>query len=198
MTTRTWQEILDADPEHSQRYLERWESFIEAGRDIDGEARLVDAMAQRGARILDAGCGQGRTGAYLARQGHRVVGVDLDPVLIGHARTTCPEAEWHVADLVGGEYPEGPFDLIVSAGNVLAFLAPHQRVDVLAQLERRLAADPESPGRLVVGFGLDRGWTYDEFEADAGRAGLTVSQRFSTWDLRPFEDGGFLVAVLTR
>ena len=51
-----------------------------------GEARLIDAMAPRGARILDVGCGQGRTGAYLHSRGHRVTGVDLDPHLIERAR----------------------------------------------------------------------------------------------------------------
>ena len=50
-----------------------------------------------------------------------------------------------------------------------------------------------------MGFGLDRGWTREEFDLDAERAGLRVEQRWSTWDLRPFDDdSGFMVAVLVR
>jgi 2-polyprenyl-3-methyl-5-hydroxy-6-metoxy-1,4-benzoquinol methylase len=71
-----------ADPAHSSWYVERFRSMAAAGRDLAGEARLLDAMVGRGARILDAGCGPGRVAAELARLGHDVVGVDVDPVLI--------------------------------------------------------------------------------------------------------------------
>ncbi|HHX86271.1 MAG TPA: class I SAM-dependent methyltransferase [Actinomycetales bacterium] len=200
--TRTWKQIVEADPEHSRRYAQRWDDMVAEGVDIDGEARLIDAMAARGSRILDVGCGQGRTGAYLAACGHRVTGVDLDPHLIDRARQACPDATWEVADLASDGWAPGPFDLAVSAGNVLAFVDPAERGAVLRNLAARLApvgeGDDEA-GRLVVGFGLDRGWTREDFERDAAAAGLRVEQRFSTWDLRPFTDeAGFLVAVLLR
>jgi len=200
---QTWKKIVEADPEHSRRYARRWDDMVAEGVDIDGEARLADAMAPRGARILDVGCGQGRLGAYLHARGHRVTGVDLDPYLVERARELCPEATWEVADLADDGWATGPFDLAVSAGNVLAFVDPADRDAVLTNLAARLVApvdDPEGrPGRLVVGFGLDRGWSREEFDAAAARAGLRVEQRFSTWDLRPFDDeSGFMVAVLVR
>lgn len=202
MSTRTWQDIIDSDPEHSRKYAKRWDDMVAEGVDIDGEARLIDAMVPRGARILDVGCGQGRTGAYLHARGHRVTGVDLDPHLIDRARQSCPDATWEVADLADDGWAAGPFDLAVSAGNVLAFVDPADRGRVLANLAARIAtaADPEGrPGRLVVGFGLDRGWTHEEFDVAAAQAGLRLEQRWSTWDLRPFAgDSGFMVAVLVR
>lgn len=201
--TQTWSKIVEADPEHSRRYAQRWDDMVAEGVDIDGEARLVDAMAPRGARILDVGCGQGRMGIYLHGRGHQVTGVDLDPYLIERAREACPEATWEVADLAGEGWAAGPFDLAVSAGNVLAFVDPADRDAVLANLAARIAPEGEgtggAAGRLVVGFGLDRGWTRAEFDAAAARVGLRVEQRWSTWDLRPFtDDGGFMVAVLVR
>ena len=42
-----WVEITDEDPTHSQRYIERFRTMAEAGRDLAGEARLIDAMAPR-------------------------------------------------------------------------------------------------------------------------------------------------------
>lgn len=201
--TQTWKNIVDANPDHSRDYAQRWVDMVADGVDIDGEARLVDAMAPRGARILDVGCGQGRMGIYLHERGHRVTGVDLDPYLIERAREACPEASWEVSDLAADGWAAGPFDLAVSAGNVLAFVDPADRQTVLANLAARLApVDEEThglPGRLVVGFGLDRGWTREEFDADAAQAGLRAEQRWSTWDLRPFTDrSGFMVAVLVR
>nr|WP_304502222.1 class I SAM-dependent methyltransferase [Brachybacterium sp. FME24] len=169
-----------------------------SGKDIYGEARLIDAMAPRGARILDAGCGTGRLGGYLARAGHQVVGVDLDPDLIAVAREDHPDASWEVGDLAELDVrdPDGQrlqVDLALSAGNVLTFLAGHERRPALSHLAEHLAP----AGRLVVGFGLDRGYELSDFEADAAAGGLRLVQRFSSWDLHPAADD-FLVGVLTR
>lgn len=198
---RTWSDIVAADPAHSRKYAQRWERFAAQGRDIDGEARLIDAMAPRGARILDAGCGQGRLGGYLAGRGHQVVGVDIDPYLISVARSRQPGGEWLVgdlavlADVLADASPGGDFDLIVAAGNVLTFIDPADRIAVLEGFRDALA----DGGRAVMGFGAGRGWGFDEFERDASAAGLRITQRFASWDLRPFDEGaGFLVAFAER
>src|SRR4051795_5357930 len=63
-------------------YAERFAKMIADGTDMEGEARFVDAMLQRAAAVLDAGCGTGRIAAALCRMGHRAVGVDKDAGLI--------------------------------------------------------------------------------------------------------------------
>ncbi|HVE27044.1 MAG TPA: class I SAM-dependent methyltransferase, partial [Sporichthya sp.] len=90
-----------SDVEHSRWYLERFRTMASEGADLAGEARLVDAMVPRGARILDAGCGPGRVSGQLADRGHEVVGVDVDPELIAAARADHPGPRWVVADLAG-------------------------------------------------------------------------------------------------
>ena len=52
-----WLELLDKNPDHSAWYIQRFKDMAAAGKDLDGEARMIDAMAQRESRILDAGCG---------------------------------------------------------------------------------------------------------------------------------------------
>ena len=196
--TTTWPAVTGAGPEHSRNYIARWENLEAEGRDIVGEARLVDALAPRSARILDAGAGTGRIAAWLAARGHRVTAVDIDPALVGYARDRYADVDvdWHVGDLAvdsgDGAVPAGPFDVIVSAGNVLAFIPGAAHRTALGVLASRLAPD----GRLVVGFGLNRGRSAESFLADAAAAGLTADQMYSSWDLRPFTaSDGFLVAV---
>jgi SAM-dependent methyltransferase len=192
-----WVEITEQDPNHSDWYVERFRSMVEAGDDLDGEARFVDALAPRQARILDAGCGPGRVGSALARFGHEVVGVDVDPVLIAAAEQDHPGPKWLVGDLAeldlaSAGVREG-FDVVVCAGNVLTFLAPATRRDVLANLGGQLRDD----GRIAVGFGAGRGYDFDEFRSDADLVGLVRDLELGTWDLRPLtEDSDFLVAVL--
>jgi SAM-dependent methyltransferase len=189
--------MTQEDPAHSAAYVQRFRTLAEQGMDLVGEARLVDAMLPRGSRVLDAGCGPGRVGAHLHEVGHRVVGVDVDPVLIAAAEEDHPGPRWLVGDLAELDLPargiEEPFDAIVSAGNVMAFLAPSTRAAVL----RRLRAHVAPEGRAAIGFGAGRGYDFDEFLADAQAAGWAPDLLLSTWDLRPFTPGSeFLVALL--
>ena len=193
----SWTRLTEENPQHSAGYIRRWRDLAAQGMDILGEARTVDAMVARGSRVLDAGCGQGRVGGHLASLGHEVVGVDVDPVLIAEAEARHPGARWVVSDLAELDLPAHgivePFDAIVSAGNVMTFLAPSTRREVL----RRLLAHLRPDGRAAIGFGADRGYAFDDFLADAAATGWTPDLLLSTWDLRPFSpDADFLVAIL--
>lgn len=193
-----WQQIVARDPEHSVRYIERFKVLAAQGHDISGEARLIDAIVGRGASVLDAGCGPGRHAGYLHAAGHRVVGVDVDPVLIAAAQADAPGPIYVVGDLADYQLPEKAptaFDAILCAGNVMTFLHPETRVPALAGMAARLAPQ----GRAVIGFGAGRGYDFEDFFADAADAGLALENRYGTWELRPFTAGSdFLVAFFTR
>lgn len=192
-----WMQKVTDDPGHSDWYIERFRAMARAGDDLAGEARFVDAMAPRAARILDAGCGPGRVGGFLAAAGHHLVGVDVDPTLIEAAEQDYPGPRWLVGDLAELDLPARgvaePFDVIVSAGNVMTFLAPSTRVQVLGRLRAHLAGD----GRAVIGFGAGREYDFVQFLDDAADAGFAPDLLLSSWDLRPFtDDSDFLVALL--
>src|SRR5690625_3063597 len=138
-----WARKVEQNPEHSHWYVQRFRSMAAAGADLHGEARLVDAMAERSSRILDAGCGPGRVGGELAQRGHHVVGVDVDPVLIEAAEADYPGPTWVAQDLAELDLHENadPFDIIVAAGNVMTFLAPSTRREVLSRLGDHLAPE---------------------------------------------------------
>ena len=76
-----WLQKIAENPGHSAWYVERFRTMAREGADLGGEARLIDAMLPRGSRELDAGCGTGRVGAFLAAAGHDVTVVNVDTQL---------------------------------------------------------------------------------------------------------------------
>jgi SAM-dependent methyltransferase len=161
------------------------------GRDMHGEATFVEALGPRS--VLDAGCGTGRVAIELARRGLEAVGIDADPGMLSAARAKAPDLEWILADLADFTLPDadgpGPrrFDAAVLAGNVMIFVVPGTEGAVL----ERIAAHLRPGGLAVAGFQLVPGRLslkgYDEL---ASAAGLTLSDRFATWDRDPWTPGG--------
>lgn len=178
-------------PQQRREYAERFVQIQARGEDIDGEARFIDALADRGSVILDAGCGVGRVAAALAVAGHRAAGVDADPILIARGRELYPGlplteqdlSQLTPAALTGAGLPS-VFDLVVCAGNVMHFVAEDSEHRVLAAL----AAVLRPGGRAVFGFFTGRAYTHDDLDADAATVGWTREHRFATWQCDAFAD----------
>jgi SAM-dependent methyltransferase len=161
------------------------------GKDMHGEATFVEALGVRS--VLDGGCGTGRVAIELARRGLEVVGVDADPGMLSAARAKAPQLEWILADLSDFTLPaaDGPgprrFDAAVLAGNVMIFVVPGTEGAVL----ERMAAHLHPRGLLVAGFQLvaDR-LSLAHYDELAAAANLTLTDRYATWDRRPWAPGG--------
>ena len=116
------------------------------------------------------------------------------------ARAKAPELTWVESDLAtldaASDRLDPPFDVAVAAGNVMIFLAPGSEAAVVASLARHLVPG----GLLVAGFQLGPGrLPLAEYDEHAGAAGLTLADRWSTWEREPFAAGGvYAVSVHAR
>jgi 2-polyprenyl-3-methyl-5-hydroxy-6-metoxy-1,4-benzoquinol methylase len=175
-------------------YEARWERMEAQGEAVHGEADLV--CRYRPARVLDAGCGMGRVAAELARRGIEAAGADLDDDLLAVARRRWPDMQWIHADLATGDL-DGPYDVVVMAGNVLLFARPQDRAAIVANLAAHLAPG----GRLVAGSSLESGpggLTLEAYEQACADAGLEVEDRWSTWERDPLEVTPRYAVVVAR
>lgn len=195
-----WQELTGG--KSGGEYAARFEALARSGKDVHGEASFCAALVPAGARVLDAGCGTGRVMIRLAELGYDCVGIDLDASMLDVARERAPQLPWFQTDLAAFD-PAAlgiatDFDLVVAAGNVLPLLTPGTEATVV----ERLTATLRPGGLLVAGFGLDAAHlpvpptiTLAEYDAYCGAAGLTLVDRFSTWDAAPYDGGGYAVSV---
>ncbi|MBC6450504.1 class I SAM-dependent methyltransferase [Actinokineospora xionganensis] len=167
-------------------YQRRFDDLAATGADVHGEATFV--RAYQPASVLDAGCGTGRVGIELARHGIEVVGVDVDASMLATAGARAPGITWVRSDLAELDLGRA-FDIVVMAGNVPLFTAPGTEAALVAGVARHV-------GRLLVaGFSLDRGYTVADYDAHAKAAGLSLVERFATWDREPFSGGDYAVSV---
>ncbi len=173
-------------------YDARWERLAAAGHAIHGEADFVEGFGP--GSVLDAGCGTGRVAIELARRGIDVVGVDLDPPMIAHARAKAPALTWLEADLATVDVGRS-FDVVVMAGNVMIFLAPGSESTVVANMARHLGPG----GQLIAGFELGRRYGPTDFDEDCAAVGLVPVARHATWERDQWSAGGdYVVSVHGR
>ncbi len=173
-------------------YQARFDRLAASGADVHGEATFVRAYEPTS--VLDAGCGTGRVAAELARHGIDVVGADVDASMLATARRQAPDVEWVEADLAALDLGR-TFGVVVMAGNVPLFTPPGTEAALVAGVARHV----EPGGLLVAGFSLDRGYGVADYDGHAAAVGLTLVERFATWDRQPWEDGGtYAVSVHRR
>ncbi len=181
-------------------YQQRFDDLAAKGMDVHGEAAFVEALVSPPARVLDAGCGTGRVAIQLTRLGYHCVGVDTEADMIAVARHQDPSTHWVRQDLSSLQLRSQAFDVVVLAGNVIPLLAP----DTLLRTLERMVAHTRLGGHVVAGFGLDAAHlpegcpvtTLADYDRACDVAGLSIVERYSTWDRAPWHEGaGYAVSV---
>jgi SAM-dependent methyltransferase len=91
-----------------------------------------------GKSVLDIGCGEGYGSNLLAEVASRVVGIDLSPQAIEHARTRYqqPNLNFEVADCRKTGFPDAGFDLIVCFEMIEHIEEHHQLLSEVKRLLR--------------------------------------------------------------
>ncbi|WHT21873.1 class I SAM-dependent methyltransferase [Crossiella sp. CA-258035] len=169
-------------------YQRRFDRLAGTGADVHGEADFV--RDYRPGSVLDAGCGTGRVAIELARHAIEVVGVDVDASMLEVARKRAPQVTWHRRDLTNLAL-DRRFDVVVMAGNVPLFTPEGTQQALVSGVADHVATG----GVLIAGFSLDRGYTAEDYDAHCAAAGLTLLERYATWDRKPFTGGDYAVSV---
>ncbi|MDZ4839386.1 MAG: methyltransferase domain-containing protein [Bacteroidota bacterium] len=110
---------------------------------------LIDILQVKpNAKIIDAGCGQGRHSRYLAQKGFQVLGIDIAPGNINKAKSLESTANFQVHDMLL-PFPEGNQDLVVNLFTSFGYFnSEKEHLDTLQNMVNALIVG----GRLVIDF----------------------------------------------
>jgi len=103
------------------------------------EEKLFHEHLSNPQRILDIGCGTGRTTTYLNLMGHHVTGIDIAKLMIEKARSIHPDIDYRVMDATNLEFEDRSFDAALFSFNGLDCLYPvSKRTEALKEVHRVL------------------------------------------------------------
>jgi SAM-dependent methyltransferase len=106
----------------------------------------AEALSSAQGRVLDLGCGPGRSLFHLLERGLEVVGIDVSPGAVGIARERgAPDVRVMGIDEV--DFPRGSFDTAVFMGSTLALGGG---IGIVAQRLARLRPLMRPGGRLIT------------------------------------------------
>ena len=166
---------------------------------VSPEARLVDLMVRRKARILVLEALHAGGALGLATIGHTVWAVQTDAENVKRLAAEVPEVHFFALDpadvTLSALGQVVPFDLVLWSGGLIGDLSRVERVIALKGLSETIGPS----GRVVLELPLTTARQFAEVTEDAIAAGLVLDLTLSGYDLRPpSEDATTTVLLLSR
>ncbi|MBN1418666.1 MAG: class I SAM-dependent methyltransferase [Planctomycetes bacterium] len=122
------------------RQTEYWDRVAEQKRfthPIDAER--FAALVPTTARILDHGCGYGRTCSELAAMGYRhVIGIDISLAMIGRGRRLHPDLDLRHVPVGTLPFPADSFDAVLLFAVLTCIPADGGQEDLISEIRRVL------------------------------------------------------------
>lgn len=131
--------------------------------------RVIREFGIAPGRVLDLGCGTGKSAVWLAEQGFDATGIDLAPSAIDQARSLAQLRGVAVRFMVG-RFPEdfvqpqagdrslGMYDLVVDRASIQHMGHGHQLASIVEQVAALLRPGGIIYSLMIAGYGVPRGW----------------------------------------
>jgi len=103
-------------------------------------------FTNKSGKVLDIGCGYGRTTKPLHDLGFDVVGIDIVPKMIADAQKDNPQIDFRIMSATSLEFPDNSFDYIMFSFNGIDYIYPElRRFEALKEAYRVL-----KPGGVFI------------------------------------------------
>ena len=103
------------------------------------EKFIINKYFPKKSRVLDIGCGTGRTTIALKKSGYDVVGIDYSCMMIESAKEIDSQIEYYVQDIRNLTFADGSFDCAFFSFNGLMLLETYNnRIQAMMEIKRVL------------------------------------------------------------
>ena len=148
-------------------------------------------------RVLDLGCGTGRTTVHLKQLGHDVVGVDLSSAMINRAREKHPDIDFRVMNATELEFTDASFDAALFSFNGLDCIYPEaKRWQAVAEVRRVL----RPAGRFVLSSHNSFAWPTNRYVLFWWALNIVTGKIFTPFRLeyKSFRQGAKFIYFMRR
>lgn len=114
-------------------------TYTKAGLFPVEEVIIQKYFTESKAKLLDIGCGVGRTTLPLHEMGFNVVGIDISEAMIKKAQSVFPNLDFRVGDACNLKFPNKSFDYVLFSFNGIDSIYPEEkRIKALEEISRVL------------------------------------------------------------
>ncbi|WP_158299405.1 class I SAM-dependent methyltransferase [Paenibacillus antri] len=139
------------------------------------------------AKVLEVGCGTGRTACYVAAQGHRVTGIDIRPDMIAKAKARAEKekltVEFRRGDATALPFPDESFDVVLVESVSIFTDTPQALREYYRVLRgggrlfdremiRRSSMPSEAHDAIARFYGISKLWEPEDWTVEARNAGF--------------------------
>jgi len=104
------------------------------------ESKIIKRyFTKKGAKVLDLGCGTGRTTYHFYEMGFDVIGVDISKAMIAEAKSKYPYIDFRVGDACELNFKDEIFDYVLFSFNGIDYIFPeNNRIKAIKEIYRVL------------------------------------------------------------
>ena len=103
------------------------------------DAALLESFVDKGARILDVGCGYGRIISELHENGYKnLTGIDFSGKMIERAKKLCPYASFSVKTGDEIDFTDNSFDCVLLFAVLTCIIADEEQIKLMEEIQRVL------------------------------------------------------------
>ena len=131
--------------------------------------RVIQEFGIAPGRVLDLGCGTGKSTVWLAERGFDATGIDLAPSAIDQARSLAQTRGVAARFMVGrfpgdfvqsqaGEHTLGLYDLVIDRASIQHMGNGHRFASIMEHIAALLRPGGIVYSLVIAGYGVPRGW----------------------------------------
>ncbi len=130
-----------------------------------------------GSRLLDYGCGAGRSSRFFESLGYSVTGVDISSSMLSEAKAINPKGNYTLIESAKLPYEDETFDIVFSSYVFLEVKSSEEIVNILSEMKRVLKKDGAIIFVTSIVENIKNKWFSFDYDFEENKKSLDACQK---------------------